>query len=89
MQFIDNISEIDLSEYVPSNEWNILEAPGFRHIKTINSNQYTDLTFYLVLQRNGGFLAYILIVPCMMLAFLTMVNLFFLSFNYYFFKAFK
>ncbi len=71
--FVDNRSSVDLAEYLPSNEWEILDAPAVKHTKTINSKNYTDLTYYLLLRRNGGFLSYILILPCMLLAFLTMV----------------
>lgn len=73
LKFIDNISSIDLSEYIKSNEWNIISAPAKRHVKLFDSKNYTDLTYYLILRRNGGFLSYILIVPCMLLALLTMV----------------
>lgn len=69
----DKKDKIDLAEYVPSNEWSILAAPAVKHIKTLNSKNFTDLTFYLILRRNGGFLSYILIVPCVILSFLTMV----------------
>ena len=58
----------------------ILDAPAEKHIKTVNSKNYTDLTYYLILRRNGGFLAYILLLPCMLLAILTMVDMKFLFF---------
>ncbi len=72
--FMDGRSTVDLAEYTPSNEWQILDAPAVKHIKTINGRNYTDLTFYLILRRNGGFYSYILLVPCVLLAFLTMVR---------------
>ncbi len=71
--FMDDRSAIDLTEYTRSNEWQILDAPAVKHIKTIDSKHYTDLTFYLILRRNGGFYSYILLLPCILLAFLTMV----------------
>ena len=73
--FIDNFTSIDLTEYVPSNEWSIVNTPAFKHKKMVNFKNYTDLAFHLILRRNGGNLAYTLIIPCMLLSFLTMVNL--------------
>lgn len=73
LKFVDDKESVDLAEYAPSNEWQIIDAPAVKHTKIYNSKMYTDLTFYLVLRRNGGFLTYILILPCMLLAVLTMV----------------
>ena len=60
-----------------------MEAPAFKNLKLFNAKNYTDLTYILTLQRNGGFLAYILILPCILLAFLTMVIISF-GFNFRF-----
>lgn len=73
MLFVDDRASVDLAEYTPSNEWYILDAPAFKNTKEYNSKNYTDLTFYIVLRRNGGFYSYILILPCVLLAVLTMV----------------
>jgi nicotinic acetylcholine receptor len=70
----NNKSFVDLEDYTPSNEWQILSAPIFRNIKAYNLKNLTDITVYFVLQRYGGFLAYILILPCVLLSILTMVS---------------
>jgi hypothetical protein len=58
---------------LPSNEWKIIATPAEKHLKVYNNKNFTDLTFYFVLRRNGGFYTYILILPCVLLAMNTMV----------------
>jgi hypothetical protein len=52
---------------------NIIEAPGYKNIKLFDNKNITIMTYNLILRRNGGFISYILIVPCILMAILTMV----------------
>ena len=55
---------------------NIIEAPGYKNIKLFDNKNITIMTYNLILRRNGGFISYILIVPCILMAILTMVCIF-------------
>ncbi|XP_050391652.1 neuronal acetylcholine receptor subunit beta-3 isoform X2 [Patella vulgata] len=72
---LDNATEIDLSEYVPSNSWTIIRSPAVRNVVTYTCCPvpYVDLTFTLVFQRSSTFYNYILILPCVLLTSLTLV----------------
>ena len=72
--FIDGKNSVDLTEYVPSNEWKIMETHAFKHKRLINGKNYSDLSFNLILRRNSNNLIYILIVPCLLLELLTSVR---------------
>ena len=67
--------QIDLTEYVPSNAWQILQAPAKKNVVTYTCcpEPYVDLTFTLVFQRVSTFYNYILILPCILLTSLTLV----------------
>ncbi|XP_041363070.1 neuronal acetylcholine receptor subunit alpha-5-like isoform X2 [Gigantopelta aegis] len=67
--------QIDLTEYVPSNAWQILQAPAKKNVEkyTCCPEPYVDLTFTLVFQRVSTFYNYILILPCILLTSLTLV----------------
>ena len=67
--------KIDLSEYVPSNSWEIIEYPAKRRVQyyTCCPEPYVDLGFILVFQRRATFYNYILILPCILLTSITLV----------------
>jgi hypothetical protein len=69
-----NTTSLDMEDFTPSNEWQVLASPIFRGVKAYNAKNHTDITIHIVLQRYGGFLGYILILPCILLSILTMVN---------------
>ncbi|CAF0873576.1 unnamed protein product [Brachionus calyciflorus] len=75
LEFYDNQDKIDLNDYESSKEWQISEKENFgeRTVRIIEGKNYTVLTYYLILNRNPGFYTYLLIFPCILLAFLTMV----------------
>ncbi|XP_067672594.1 neuronal acetylcholine receptor subunit alpha-2-like [Haliotis asinina] len=75
LELLGKKKEIDLSEYVVSNAWNILSAPAKRNEVSYSCcpEQYVDLTFRLIFQRRSVLYNYILILPCILLTSLTLV----------------
>ncbi|ESO93340.1 hypothetical protein LOTGIDRAFT_232752 [Lottia gigantea] len=75
LEVLNNATEIDLTEYVPSNSWTILKSPAVKNVKlyTCCPEPFVDLTFTLVFQRRSTFYNYILILPCVLLTSLTLV----------------
>jgi len=70
LEFKDNMAGMDMSSYIVSNEWKVtpLEAK-----KTLTNDQFSLLTYTMVIQRKGGLYGYILILPCLLLSAATMV----------------
>jgi len=67
--------QVDTNDYVESNEWALLEHPA---AKTLNyysccKEPFPDLTFRVKLKRIAVFYNYILVLPCVLLSFLTLV----------------
>nr|VZH96102.1 unnamed protein product [Spirometra erinaceieuropaei] len=75
LTFHDNRSEVTLEEYKKSNEWSIVARPAIRRLfkQTCCPNQWPSLIFFLVLKRNSSFYAYLLVLPCLLLACLNLV----------------
>jgi len=69
LTFKDNLSNIDMSSYLDSNEWKVDPRPA---IHTINDS-FSLLTFSTHIRRKGGLYGYILILPCLLLSAATMV----------------
>ena len=74
--FISDLEEVDITDYVASNEWTLLEYPAVRNVKYYPCciEPYIDLTFTIKVKRMGAFYSYILILPCVLLSFLTLVT---------------
>ena len=72
--FTSNAS-IDIDNYIASNEWNLVGHPAKRNLIYYQGLEapYPDLTFYIDLQRVPMFHKYILVLPCVLLSFLTLV----------------
>lgn len=75
IDFFDDLTEVDLNDYIPSNEWDVLEHPAQKNTKYYPccKEPYPDLTFTLKLKRKVAFYNYILILPCVLLSSLTLV----------------
>ncbi|CAH8640707.1 unnamed protein product [Heterobilharzia americana] len=75
VKFINNEAQVLLSDYTESNEWEIIARPALRNVKSYPCcpEFYPDLTFFLFLRRNAAFFSYILVLPCVLLASLTLV----------------
>ncbi|XP_076458177.1 neuronal acetylcholine receptor subunit alpha-5-like [Babylonia areolata] len=66
---------IDLTEYVESNAWTIIDVPAERNVKryTCCPAPFIDLKYYLVFQRRATLYNYILILPCILLTSITLI----------------
>ncbi|KAI1712800.1 neurotransmitter-gated ion-channel ligand binding domain-containing protein [Ditylenchus destructor] len=64
---------IDLSDYYPSVEWDILRVPGKRHEKRYPccESPFIDLTYEIYLRRKTLFYTVNLMIPCVGISFLT------------------
>ncbi|CAJ0596267.1 unnamed protein product [Cylicocyclus nassatus] len=66
---------IDLSDYYPSVEWDIMSRVGIRRSKNYpsccNDSPYVDVTYYLNLRRKPLFYTVNLVFPCVGISFLT------------------
>ncbi|VDM79174.1 unnamed protein product [Strongylus vulgaris] len=76
---VDNITiaedGIDLSDYYPSVEWDIMSRTGIRRSKyyptCCRESPYNDITYYLNLRRKPLFYTVNLVFPCVGISFLT------------------
>ncbi|CAF1094887.1 unnamed protein product [Rotaria sordida] len=67
---------VDLSDYYPSIEWDILTAPAVRHVVLYDcckDDPYFDVTFALRIRRKPLFYMVNLVIPCINIAFLTIL----------------
>ncbi|XP_065567236.1 acetylcholine receptor subunit alpha-like isoform X2 [Artemia franciscana] len=66
---------VDLSEFYMSVEWDILDVPAVRTIKTYAccEEPYLDITFNITMRRKTLFYTVNLIIPCMGISFLTVL----------------
>ncbi|CAH1794967.1 unnamed protein product [Owenia fusiformis] len=73
--FFNNDEKVDLNDYIPSNEWDVVQSPARRNVKKYPCcvEPYPDLTFTLIIRRKVAFYNYILILPCVLLSSLTLV----------------
>jgi len=67
--------QVDVSDYTASNEWEILSHPAEKNVKYYSccNAPYPDLTFTISLRRVAAFYNYVLVLPCVLLSFLTLV----------------
>uniref|UniRef100_A0A1I8AQF9 Acetylcholine receptor subunit alpha-type unc-38 n=1 Tax=Steinernema glaseri TaxID=37863 RepID=A0A1I8AQF9_9BILA len=67
---------IDLSDYYPSVEWDIMSREAVRRARNYPSccpeNNYVDITYYLELRRKPLFYTVNLVFPCIGITFLTL-----------------
>ena len=66
---------IDLEDYWESGEWDIIGTPARKHtVKyTCCEEIYTDITFNLIIRRKPLFYTVNLLIPCVLISFLTIV----------------
>lgn len=76
LQFLDNLTEVDVDQYTSSNEWTLVARPAYRFVMMSEEcgKSIPDLTFFLFLKRNPAFYAYLLVFPCVLLSLLTTVT---------------
>ncbi|XP_056099967.1 neuronal acetylcholine receptor subunit alpha-3 [Rhinichthys klamathensis goyatoka] len=68
-------STINLSEFWESGEWTIIDAPGYKHDIKYNCCEeiYTDITYSLYIRRLPLFYTINMIIPCLLISFLTVL----------------
>ncbi|KFD58288.1 hypothetical protein M514_01051, partial [Trichuris suis] len=66
---------VDLSDFLPSAEWDIMAVPVKRHEERYECCRapYIDITFYIYLRRRTLFYSVNLIIPCIGISFLTIL----------------
>ena len=67
--------KVDLEDYWESGEWDIVDTPGQKHtVKYPCCDEiYTDITFNLIIRRKPLFYTVNLILPCVLISFLTVL----------------
>ncbi|ESO93338.1 hypothetical protein LOTGIDRAFT_178557 [Lottia gigantea] len=75
LQLLYNVSGFEMTDYMPSNEWEIKESSAIKNVKYYPCcpEPYVDVTFTLKIKRKVAFYSYILILPCLLLSSLTLV----------------
>ncbi|XP_031564356.1 neuronal acetylcholine receptor subunit alpha-7-like isoform X2 [Actinia tenebrosa] len=65
----------DLSSYLPSAEWELIEIPGEFHsvVYACCANPYHDIEYMVKIRRRSLFYAIYLIIPCAMISMLTLL----------------
>lgn len=75
INFYEDKNYVETTEYMESNEWSLIEHPAVRNIIHYEGfvEPYLDLTFFLKIKRVAAFYNYIVVLPCVLLSFLTLV----------------
>ncbi|KAL4239604.1 hypothetical protein ACF0H5_000413 [Mactra antiquata] len=76
LDFRDGVKRMMTDDYfVPNKAWIVLDAPAKRNVKSYVCcpEEYHDLTYELIFRRSATTYVYILILPCVLLATLTLV----------------
>ncbi|KAL1007190.1 hypothetical protein UPYG_G00083250 [Umbra pygmaea] len=68
-------STINLQDFWESGEWTIINAPGYKHDIKYNCCEeiYTDITYSLYIRRLPLFYTINMIIPCLLISFLTVL----------------
>ncbi|CDQ64339.1 unnamed protein product [Oncorhynchus mykiss] len=68
-------STINLHDFWESGEWTIINAPGYKHDIKYNCCEeiYTDITYSLYIRRLPLFYTINMIIPCLLISFLTVL----------------
>lgn len=75
LQFLYLPPGFEMTDYIPSNEWDIIQSDAKRNVKIYPCcpEPYVDLVFNLQIRRKAAFYNTILILPCVLLSLLTLV----------------
>lgn len=68
-------SEVDLSNYVPNGEWELLDAQIVRNVVYYSccTEPFPDVTVTLTIRRKTLYYMYNVVMPCMMMSVLTLL----------------
>lgn len=69
------IWQVDISNYIESNEWELVDHPAKKNVRYYSCciEPFPDLTFTITIKRVAVFYSYILVLPCLLLSFITLV----------------
>lgn len=76
LAFYDELVDFDTREYIDSSEWTIVRTAAEHNVRLYpccEDEPYPDITFYLTIKRRTAFYIYVLILPSVLLSFLTLV----------------
>ena len=75
MDVLNRTAEVDMSNYVPNGEWDLLYAEITRNVVYYPCcpEPFPDVTITLVIRRKILYYTYNVILPCMMLSVLTLL----------------
>lgn len=75
IDFLDDLEDFEMTNYIVSNEWGILNSTAKKNsfYYPCCPEPYPDLTFTLHIERKVAFYSMILILPCVLLSSLTLV----------------
>jgi hypothetical protein len=68
LTFIDDDAGINTVVFVNNSEWDLVATSASRNLEIAT---WHDLTFYIEISRRPGFYVYVLIIPSLLLSFLT------------------
>jgi hypothetical protein len=73
LDFYDSQRSFNLRNFVPNSEWDVISSEATRQISLYGNGtiEWPELTFKLTIRRRIGFYVYVLIVPSLILSFLT------------------
>ncbi|XP_068600247.1 neuronal acetylcholine receptor subunit alpha-10-like [Brachionichthys hirsutus] len=73
MDLSNALDSADLADFIPNVEWEVLGMPAKKNVILYGccSDPYPDITFTLHLKRRASFYIFNLILPCMMISFLS------------------
>ncbi|XP_038129405.1 neuronal acetylcholine receptor subunit alpha-3-like isoform X2 [Cyprinodon tularosa] len=68
-------SKVNLKDFWESGEWEVIDAPGYKHDIKYNCCEeiYTDITYSFYIRRLPLFYTINLIIPCLLISFLTVL----------------
>ncbi|XP_005094753.2 neuronal acetylcholine receptor subunit beta-3 [Aplysia californica] len=76
LKFFEDKNFIDMTQYLDSASWFIIDCPAFRHVINYTccpDNTFVNLQYHLIFQRRSALYNYILILPCILLTSITLI----------------
>ncbi|XP_038059338.1 neuronal acetylcholine receptor subunit beta-4-like [Patiria miniata] len=75
VDMLDEQNIVDQEDYSENGEWKIVESPAIRHIIEYPccDEAFVDVTFYFKLHRKPLFYVVTLVIPCILISFLTIL----------------
>ena len=58
----------DLANYIENNEWTVENLTSQRVVTTYGTDEYTDVTYHVIIQRRSEFYVMTMMFPCMLVS---------------------